>query len=305
MINTKLKGRYRIIVERANGMQEDSGWFDNLILNNGLNAMGINSTSGSYLYGFCSVGTGTSPPNVNQVWLDNFLAQQAATSSPSATNSGSPTYFSSQTLTYSFSVGEVIGTITEIGVGWAASSNTLFSRSLIPTPISLTAFDTLRVFYTLEIYPEITDILGSLVLGATNVNYTIRRVQIGSFREGLAPSIFSGARGYLQPRSGMSLVSITSNPNGSAFSGSPTPIFSASNKVYISNSFYIDRDFTLATGSFNNISGLYYTSGGMTSSTAGSPDARGGAYQIIFSSPITKSSAQVLRFTIRTQWDRL
>lgn len=304
MINTKLKGKYRIIVDRANGMQEDSGWFDNLILNNGLNAIGINRTSGSYLYGWCSVGTGTNPPNVNQTWLQNFLAIQAASGSPSATNSGAPNYFSTQTFTYNFSVGAVVGTITEIGVGWSNSTNTLFSRSLIPSPISLTVFDTLRVFYKIEIYPETTDSLGSLVLGSTNVNYTIRRVEINNFREGLAPSIFSGARGYLQPRSGMSLVSIASSPNGSPFSG--TPIFSApSTPVYTSDSYYLDKEFVLSTGTLSNISGLYYTSSGMTSTTAGSPDVRGGAYQIILSPAITKGSAQVLRFTIRTSWGRL
>lgn len=306
MNHTKLKGRYRIIVERGNGIEEDSGWFDNLILNNGLDAVGGAGVTnlGIYLYGFCSVGSGTTPPNVDQVWLENFLAQQAATSSPSGTNSGAPDYYATQTFTYNFSVGEVIGTISEIGVGWSTSNNTLFSRALIPDPITLTVFDTLRVLYRIEMYPEITDSIGSLILNSINVDYTIRRVQITNYREGLVPKYYSGTEGYLQPRSGMSLVSITSNPNGSAFSG--TPIFSALSSAYTRGNYYRDRQYTLSSGTLNNISGLYYTAAGMgTSPTTGSPDNRGGAYQIILSPSISKGSAQVLRFTIRTSWGRL
>jgi hypothetical protein len=71
-INTKvaLSGEYRLVIKR-NGEEIDTGWFKNLILNQGLDQLG---TDGNVLVGYARVGTGTTAPAVTDTVLQAQVA---------------------------------------------------------------------------------------------------------------------------------------------------------------------------------------------------------------------------------------
>lgn len=188
MINFDIKmgGEYKIVITKPDGSIQETGWFDNIILNQGLDRIG---SSTNEVIGYAQVGTGTSIPAITQVGLDLPLAGSALQSSPNGgrTSAGSPTYTSNFVWFFTFTQGSVIGNITELGVGWASSGNTLFSRALIldnlgvPTSIAITNVDQLTVYYRLKIVPPLTDTTSSITISGTPYSYTGRVANVGSF----------------------------------------------------------------------------------------------------------------------------
>lgn len=109
-----LTGKKRIVAD----------WFRNLILDAGLERMGT-----AAFITTCAVGSGSSTPVVSQTALDTLVA---STTTQQATNSGaqsSSPYFGWKRITFRFATGVAAGNLSEVGVGWGAS--TLFSRALI------------------------------------------------------------------------------------------------------------------------------------------------------------------------------
>ena len=103
-------------------------------------------------------------------------------------NSTSP-YYISHIVEYHFAIGAAAGNLSELGVGWASSGTTLFSRALIldsggtPTTITVLSDEYLYVTYEHRFYPSETDATGSIVftgnIGGT-YTYTLRPAQIDS-----------------------------------------------------------------------------------------------------------------------------
>lgn len=182
----KLGGEVKLVITKPDGAKFETDWFDNIILNQGLDRIGSGANT---VIAFAQVGTGTSTPVATQVALDAPVAGSASQTSPNGglTNSGSPTYSTNFIWFFAFAQGAVVGNITEIGIGWAATGANLFSRALIldnggnPTSITLVAIDQLTVYYRLRVLPPLTDTTGTVTIDGTPYNYTGRVANAGSF----------------------------------------------------------------------------------------------------------------------------
>lgn len=167
-----LAGRYKLEIRRRGRLIHDTGWFDNLITNAGLEAIG----EAKALCRYAMVGTdNTAPANTNtalgaQVASVDFNSATGATVASGVVTSGSR--YGWHRRSYPFPQGAVIGNIAEVGVGWTTTA--VFSRSLVSPAISLLAIDQLTVVYELRMYLPTTNATGAVTIGGTSYNYTIR-----------------------------------------------------------------------------------------------------------------------------------
>lgn len=310
MINlqAKLEGEYRLVITRGDGSVEDTGWFPNVILNQGLDRLG--DSAGIAIMRYAQVGSGNIAPAITQTSLQTYVA--GGLSSPDSqasafTNEGSPLYRTTLTYTFVFTQGSVLGNITEVGCGWGSSGATLFSRALIldgggsPTSITLVAIDQLTVYYRLRIAPVITDTTGSVTLNSIVYNYTMRVAQVGSFANiqfllnssnNFSTVSSSGFTGY---PAGSVLGSITS----AGPSGSPAASGTASSSTYSPGTYYRDATFTFNTAQGN-------AAGGIQCIRFTWPQSYSVInFQTRFDTPIPKDNTKVLTLVLRYSWARV
>ena len=176
-INTKigLQGRYKLEVLNSSGESTRViDWFDNLITDLGLDLLsglcpgkGGNSL-GAVIAPVCAVGTSATSPLVSDTQLAALVGSVGSPSDSSFVSV--PNRRFEYQVTYTFPVGAATGNLSELGVGWNATS--LFSRALIkdgngdPTTITVLADESLRVTY--EVWFNIpTGSFGDVVDGYT------------------------------------------------------------------------------------------------------------------------------------------
>ena len=133
---------------------KETGWFHNLVLNSGLDRMGVGTWVDR-----CMVGSGNSTPIVSQTKLDSHLAQTqilVGTSSGGVQVATLPYYWYG-TCTYRFNAGVATGTVAEVALGWGVDQcwNRSLIRDLNGSPISLTilADEYLDVAVEIRVYP--------------------------------------------------------------------------------------------------------------------------------------------------------
>jgi len=306
-INTKvaLSGEYRLVIKR-NGEEIDTGWFKNLILNQGLDQLG---TDNAVLIGYARVGTGTTAPTVSNTTLEAQVASsQSGPSDTTIVNSGSPNYTTLLTYQYTFTQGDVVGNISEVGVGWATTGATLFSRALIvdnlgaPTTITLTSIDQLIIYYRLNASQPTTDTTSSVTISSTSYPYTIRTAYAASFCNSSATFLYGYAFTKLNSvylyGSDATLGPITGTLSGTGIGGSGGGGFTFSYPAYTPGSYYRDSTFSVDVGHGNAVGGI----GGIVLDW--------GVYnsslhnQIVLPTPIPKTNTQVLTITQRFTWAR-
>lgn len=184
---TEVAGRYKLEVRRQGQLIHDTGWFDNLITNAGLEAIG----EAKALCQFVMVGTGNTAPANTNTTLGAQIAFKDGNSAPSATISQgvetTGTRYGWMRKSFPFSQGAVVGNVAEVGVGW--SSTAVFSRSLVSPAISLLAIDQLTVVYEVRMYLPTVDATGSVTIGGTSYNYTIRPAYAASANTSGGPSM--------------------------------------------------------------------------------------------------------------------
>ena len=306
--HTKLSGQYRAVITRAGEVVKDSGWFDNLILNQGLDRIGQDDTLAVITH--CHIGTGTVAPANTDTGLGTFVTATTIPGSTSRTNSGTPLYKTEITYTGTFAQGAVVGNMTEVGIGWAVSGANLFSRSLIvdgggtPTALTVTSIDQLTIYYKLTFIPVLTDSTGSVVLAGITYNYTARVAQVAnSFASG---STFTYPGYGLIGTYGNSTTCSFSNSTGvlGPVTGVPTNIVTdvpykiSTNAAYSAGNYYRDCAIALTTTEANVSGGI-----GAMSVTFGK-----GAFnhfaQYQFTPPIPKDNTKTLSLTFRISWSR-
>jgi hypothetical protein len=310
--NIKLEGEYNIVITRGDGTTEETGWFKNLILNQGLDRLGANS---GVIFSYAQVGSGTTPPLVTNESLETYVASSNTqiVQYSSYTNSGASLYYGEQTFIFTFTQGAVVGTIAEVGVSWEnTAGNNLFSRALIldgsgnPTTLSLTSIDQLTVYYKLRFYPTIVDAAGSVLIGATSYNYTIRVAGAGSWGNSnfliAAATNFSKAFGAEFYAPGVALNPITSTGMNGSFAGSTYNISTSTpgevvTAAYVPGSYYIDATFTagvnVANGS-GGFQGMYVYWGNQAA----------WQFQVLFNNPIPKDNTKQFTLVLRYSWAR-
>lgn len=320
---SKLAGEYKFVVTKSDGTITESDWFDNLILDSGLNAFGFTNATSSII-GVCRVGTGTTTPISSQTILDAQIASANISTSygtpVSIVNGGSSgSYKSLHTFTYAFAQGAVVGNISEVGIGWAASGATLFSRALIldsagsPVSMSIVALDQLTIYYRIKITPPLTDNTGSITINGTVYNYTSRICSVASFASStylFNPVGGQGASASMNPTGynggikmwgpGATLGIITSSgPSGSTsdtgFTSGATTLSIALGS-YVAGTFYRDDVWTYNVNAGNFSGGIQALVFGYAGDTI--------KFQYLFDTPIPKTNTNVLKLTVRCSWGR-
>lgn len=179
------KGRFKVLKYKCHGdlrvLVHETPWFDNLILDSGLNRWG----SGAIIAG-AAIGTSTTPPAVGQTGL---LAQTTYTTTTGTGHNvisaaGASPYNNTRTFVYRTAVGALNGNYTEVGVGWASGS--MFSRALIvdgggtPTSLAVAPDEQLDIVYQLSVYPPLTDIAPTVTLDGVTYNVTGRACNVNA-----------------------------------------------------------------------------------------------------------------------------
>ena len=298
-INAKLEGKYKLVIKHADGTATDTGWFDNLILNSGLDALGASNVD--VRYGV--VGSGTSTPIASQTQLDAQFGSYGTVQTAyglASVSSGSPSYVRTLTRAYQWAQGGVVGTLSEIGIGPASNGLGLFSRALIldslgsPTTLSLISTDQLIAYYAISITPNIGDTTGSVVISGTTYTYTLRLANAASFAS-FSNLLLGYQFSQIQPPttygSDATLGSITGQPTAS----SSSTLSSQSQGTYATGSYHADGTVTMSISQGNVTGGikamlLPYGAGSTMN------------YQVLFSSPIPKTALNTLSLTFRFAW---
>lgn len=159
-------GRYRIERYTRGILTYDSGWFSNLITDAGLNALGT---------GFgvrCYVGDGTAAPTRSDTGLSGTLLG-VITSSGAAYGHQieAEPYYVEFFRTFSFNLGQVVGTVAEVAIGDGLPTPTfLFSRSLARNQageveaVAFTEEEQLVVHYSLRLYAPVGDVESTVLV---------------------------------------------------------------------------------------------------------------------------------------------
>lgn len=303
--NIGVAGLYRVQVRRPdNSVRVDTGWFKNLITNQGLEYLG--NTSG-YLTA-CQVGTGNTAPANTDTGLATYLAGSSTIHSTSQAAQGSAPYYVARTNTYRFAAGVATGNISEVGIGTAPTGSVLFSRALIldgggsPTTITVLADEVLDVTYQLRIYPPTTDVTPAVTdsgPAGTEHTFTVRAARVttavdnssgwGTLSTGrhIGDSGSVGMTAY-----NGSIGAVTTVPSGTsdgAASVTPAAYVGASLERLQTHVFGLD-DGNLSGG----ISAISWTHG----------RGAGGCWQAGISPAIPKTASETLSITTKVSWSR-
>ncbi len=193
-INYEGKYKYKIIKKDLLGREyvvEESDWFNNIITDHGLYMLVARSFP-TYNNGF--IGDGTSAPAVSDNGMGSFLDQVQhstylngiATGYPFKSNSDTPPYIARTIFYYRFNPpATTLRTVSEFGVGRISttgypnytpilSSIEVFSRVLVPTPITQDIDQYLDVYYQLDNIPPAADYLTSVQLNNAMYDIVLR-----------------------------------------------------------------------------------------------------------------------------------
>ncbi len=288
-----LKGEYRLVKTTESGIVlQDTGWFDNMILDSGLNRWG----TGSVING-AAIGTGNLAPAVTQTSLQAQAAYTTNQITSTDTAQASPPYYVTSTVSYRFAAGTLNGNYYEVGVGWA--SGNMFSRALIvdslgaPTSIAVALTEALDVYYRLRQYPPAADVVASFTIGGVSTTVTSRAASITNANYWKAPSGQTQGQNYgtYPTVYNGAIGAITGTPSGSS-AIAPSP--SSNPNVYSNNSLQITYYTTwpLLNGNL---------AGGISAYTL---NVYGCYQQYGFSPAITKDGTKTLVLTTGHSWGR-
>lgn len=321
-LQARVSGRLRVQLLTAEGeVRVDSGWFKNLITNQGLDWFGsfayttYNGNGYATLPGMCTVGTGNTTPSftdtalVAPLGISNAWLNPPGTTSPQYSQSyvvGPPDYISA-VGTHTFTLGSIVGNIAEIGLGVQATTGattlSLFSRALIvdgggsPTTIAVTSADQLVVTYELRMYLDLTDTAYSVTISGTGYSGVVRRAKSTTSNATVVVPIDNpnpGLVGYSSPSITFyngTIGAVTSIPSGTAsstYSNAPQP-------SYTSGTYTKSYTFSFATGDAN-------ISGGISAFIF--QIATFGYWQFSVSPAISKDATKTMTLQIAVSWAR-
>lgn len=301
----KVGGRYHLEVTNPKlGTKREIPWFDNLILNIGLDKIGQADVA---VASTCGVGTDSSPPDVNQTGLISPLGDRVSADDKDDTNGASATapYYGYQRRKFIFPANTIVGNLTEIAVGWGMADNQTFSRTLIqengtPVTLSILEDEILTVTYELRIYPDTSTTTKQFAISGTGYTATMRSAYAND-------SVYWGSKigkenllTQMDNRTGVRYFDgYIGTPFTSPSGSSLTPLDTCPPMVavpYVSGTYYRDFIFNCNAASCNLIGGIraaLWKLGGTY-----------GAFQYEFDPPIPKSLEWTLKLTLRYVWAR-
>jgi hypothetical protein len=167
-LSVGVKGHFRLYTRKAGTgeITQDTGWFENTILDSGRNGMAQQANWLTY----CHVGTDNTASNPLQTTLGGFQAASNDITDTVVGATASAPYYGYKRLTFLFQPGTAAANLSEVGVGWGASGSTLVSRALIidpqtqnPTTVTPLADEYLYVVYEFRQYAPTVDVVGPQV----------------------------------------------------------------------------------------------------------------------------------------------
>jgi len=282
-IDAGLSGRYRLQVIKNGAVLRDSGWFKNLITNQGMDYV---ATRTDYISS-CQVGSGSAAPTFTDVALQSRITGVTGPAGNISINTNDRYLIIQRTFT--FANGVAAGNIAEVGVGTGASGATLFSRALVldsgglPTAITVLPGEDLVVFYQLWIKQPTADFTAV----ASDRTFTIRASNVNlTDADGWGNSLMFTAYGTSIAYTG-GLGGITSDPSGSTGSTA-----TYTNTAYVAGTYSRTSRITWGTNSANfNVRSFSWAMGPTR-------------WQAEVNPVIPKTSGQTLRLGVVISWSR-
>lgn len=301
-----LEGFFRLEVRKA-GTHEllRVREFENLITNGGLDGLG----AGANVNGV-AIGTGTTAP----AFTDTSLAAYSNKTTtglggyPSYTNDGvAYGYRGTKTVAFQFQPGQLNGNYSEVGMIMNSNQATLFSRALIvdgggnPTTITILSDEYLSVFYTIRLYPPITDYVGTVdITGVgTGLQYTRRMQQANGtvgpifWKIGLETDFYNTTN--LMVYSG----DLSANIAGGTPGGTSTGGQSGVEATYVPGNLYNQATYTFGLGYGNQLHKTYICNNDWN------PLIGQVKHGWQLTTGFTKLNTQVLTVTFRISWGRV
>lgn len=300
-----LSGQYRLVVKEADGtVAKDTGWFDNIITD-----LGLNRFATALNMNVISIGTGTATPTAADTTLQTFV-QFSDTGAPGAAyspayppqNTTSP-YATGYTFGYRFSIGRLNGTFSEVGISSTNDGTSLTSRALIvggggtPTTITVNSSQQLDAFYTFRRYPPLVDVTNTVVINGTTHVATGRASGAGEIFGWHPLRAFNGlgGNGFYVLNAGAALGPITGQLTGGT-QGNQT-VNTITNSTYVSGSFTRESSQYFGTDNGN-------VSGGIRG-MAWNIDVYGCTFQYVLDVAIPKDVTKTMNLNVRVAWARV
>lgn len=317
-----MSGQFRLVVSKGPGerdVKHDTGFFNNLITDIGMNRIGVFAYRGSIgastglttfrsLCGRFVVGAGSAAPQVTDTALQSPVAFASADVSRVSESSSYTRGWYELTVTHEFGQGQAAGNLSEIGIQHASPSGPLWSRALIldgagnPTTITVLADDYLTCYYTLRIMIPQEDAVFNIdvdygddeivptVVTARPLNANDSSITRGwgfnCAKIGDLSSSYSDLHFYPEG---------LASPTSSLPPGSPvtSPVHGWQEIPYIDGSFvrYLTR--TTSPNQLNS-----------TNLSTARLHALMGAWQINFNPPLQKNNTQTMQLTFGYSWAR-
>lgn len=303
----EVQGRFQFKKYKKDGSEECSAWFDNIVLNQGLNTM----AKQEWIQGV-AVGTNNTAPVETQVQLGNEVARTTTPQGSTVRDAYSvdaTTWVHSARSTFRFPLGAFNNmNLSEVGILAGNSTYTLWNRALIrdlsgnPTTITVLSDEILDVVCEVKVYIKTNDVAGNFNLlnkqGGLirNVQYTVRPSNINQVHNvginlsAMNASSFNYAEGFKNA----SLVAVTSKIGGNALITFRNNLANFSASTYIQDSY--KQKFTLTAGAndMNDVAGLsgLFVQGVLAS------------YQVVLDAPIVKNNTQTFSLEYEISWGR-
>lgn len=308
MLKAKIEvgARFKFITSKANGhISKETDWFNNLVLDAGLDAMGGAGTANiTHVW----VGTGNSTPTPTQTGLDNTLAGTSTVQGADqrGVQTSNLPYYYWMRRTFRFGLGVAAGNLSEVGLG--NESSALFNRALIkdnagnPTTVTVLSDEFLDVVVEFRVYPK-TNFSGQFQLlnkyGALVSEHTYTGNAV-LFQDAIAWSLRSV--GVQFPLLSMSIGGTTCSPNNTSYPNT-TGWFDVEMVQSRPNLRSLIGSSTLGLNNANTFShrGFRISIGNLLSDST-SLGLIG--YKWDVEPPITKTNLQTLRYQFELSWDR-
>ena len=322
--NVRIGGVFTITKSTSSGILTDERQFNNLIVDNGLNAYGQNHSSSVDLFLAIYLSTSTTDPTTGDTAMGGTSI--STTTSSGVYTTGVQTqatagngWVTTYRVAKRFAVGTATGTWSMIGVGSGTSG--LFAKTRIkdgggaPSSITVLATEQLDIAYDINYQWSTATGSGVINIAGTNYNYTTRCAGVGSLSSTWRPhnSVYANnAYSYICGASAGTPVSFrTTIGDGTDslgnlelnYSTAPTGRIYQSYGPYVNNSFSRTITFSHTTADVvtgDKVSGFQVQAGG------------GPANKIVFvindgtrATGVPKSNLDTLGITYAINWGRV
>jgi hypothetical protein len=301
------KGRFGYEkIHARTGIVTERGEFDNLITDVGLNALGPGNHHVLNLVGHMAVGTGSNPPAVTDIQLQNEIARTSSSggfSSASGYDVTDPARpFHWQRKVFLFTETQANGNLTELGTFNASGGGTLWNRQLFrdasgnPTVITKTSDEQLKLFYEWRVYPPVDAVTQVINVNGVDVTVTNRaNAPHGTSSEWSTGVLTHFGLWDINGRiwENNTMPSLTANPSGNSYWAS-----TYSTVGYVNNSLYRDGEMRWDPSAANSPSGQ------LGALTTGAHTGYASPFISTFAPRLTKTANDRVIIQTRVSWAR-